>query len=677
MSDRILQLEQALKEFNADHTLLNDPDLLSIKSGIELYGDNQKRQAEDSPQFISSDFEDTSSSASRTMTQSPTIASSNPPAASPASTFVDPKYDLPSMDKGLGLSDEVMTMSHNFPFDDQTGIRQSGLARRQYIRNFLPSREVTEYLWEQAKQNALWQYNPHPNATFMPNLIRHVYDSDLESLCPRRLALILMILAVGTLVDLAQPAESPDSERYYHLARASLCEIPVMEETTVAAIVTLFYMTWYLLVFSDQKKAADHAWGLMGLTAKLAQQIGLHRDSTLKSKMIFEDVEQRRSLFWELMYLDARLSLSLGRPPSLFLKHMDCRRPLYCPPDDSDPAESLHYFQEWKHSCYVECLSPVLEVISSPNLEYKTVLDLDAKIREFSTPAPFRSDLVHSRPFIMQKASLSTALEAVILQLHRTFFTRALSGPEEAFNRRHQYAPSVVAVFLSASRMIATVEALYNQEPALSSRILWYWSNAFSAAVALCLLVSRAPFTCLSPAALHELRRARLLFTAAKDSCPRAQQVVPILETMVEKATQIYDRWAEGQESPKLALRAHDDPKPAAPHTTKEDYIKAFMQHPPAQDAFDMAHPSLTQCIVEVHQRALSLFPMRKPCTCTHRMAHHLPPQRPLLPAMGPHSIQTQMRPSVSRLAAVDSLNFDFGSLNSANSVSNGWLAWF
>ena len=72
---------------------------------------------------------------------------------------------------------------------------------------------------------------------------------------------------------------------------------------------------------------------------------------------------------------------------------------------------------------------------------------------------------------------------SVLLQLHRTFFTRALSEPEEGFNRRHRFAPSVVAIFLSASRMIATVERLYRQEPELSSRILWYWSNAFSAAV--------------------------------------------------------------------------------------------------------------------------------------------------------------------------------------------------
>jgi len=32
-------------------------------------------------------------------------------------------------------------------------------------------------------------------------------------------------------------------------------------------------MTWYLLVFSDKKGAAGYAWGLMGLTAKLAQSV--------------------------------------------------------------------------------------------------------------------------------------------------------------------------------------------------------------------------------------------------------------------------------------------------------------------------------------------------------------------------------------------------------------------
>lgn len=120
-----------------------------------------------------------------------------------------------------------------------------------------------------------------------------------------------------------------------------------MEETNVETITALFYEIWSLLAFSDKKKAAGYAWGLMGLTAKLAQSmsffsedidfliltpVSIFRSVSVcilsrellevysyhlgfaltdcnggKSKVIPEEVDKRRSLFWELLYLDARL----------------------------------------------------------------------------------------------------------------------------------------------------------------------------------------------------------------------------------------------------------------------------------------------------------------------------------------------------------------------------------
>ncbi len=67
--------------------------------------------------------------------------------------------------------------------------------------------------------------------------------------------------------------------------------------------------------------------------------------------------------------------------------------------------------QEWKHSCYVHCLAPVLELISQPNWEYTKVLELDAKIRDFSVPTALRARNPQHRSFLMQKASLTTAIE--------------------------------------------------------------------------------------------------------------------------------------------------------------------------------------------------------------------------------------------------------------------------
>ena len=85
-----------------------------------------------------------------------------------------------------------------------------------------------------------------------------------------------MVLAVGCLVDLKKRApDHPDAEKYHRLARACLCEVPIMEESNVETITALFYEIWYLLVFSDKKKAAEYAWGLMGFTSKIVQSVRL------------------------------------------------------------------------------------------------------------------------------------------------------------------------------------------------------------------------------------------------------------------------------------------------------------------------------------------------------------------------------------------------------------------
>jgi len=68
--------------------------------------------------------------------------------------------------------------------------------------------------------------------------------------------------------------------------------------------------------------------------------------------------------------------------------------------------------QEWKHSCYLHCLAPVLDAVSQPSVNYETVQDLDKRIRDFSIPVPLRNKDAHSRSIIMQRASLSIVLEA-------------------------------------------------------------------------------------------------------------------------------------------------------------------------------------------------------------------------------------------------------------------------
>lgn len=74
------------------------------------------------------------------------------------------------------------------------------------------------------------RYNLDASETFLQNLIHHCYTSPIADLRPRRLALLLMVLSIGSLVDLNRPLGSLYGEAYHHLARASICEIPLMEE---------------------------------------------------------------------------------------------------------------------------------------------------------------------------------------------------------------------------------------------------------------------------------------------------------------------------------------------------------------------------------------------------------------------------------------------------------------
>lgn len=80
--------------------------------------------------------------------------------------------------------------------------------------------------------------------------------------------------------------------------------------------------------------------------------------------------------------------------------------------------------------------------------------------------------------FVVNKLTFRLAL----LQLHRKYFTQAMSDPA-AFDFHHHYAPSVLATYLAAAGVISTVEALFDQEQQLSARFLHFWFNTFSASV--------------------------------------------------------------------------------------------------------------------------------------------------------------------------------------------------
>ena len=84
---------------------------------------------------------------------------------------------------------------------------------------------------------------------------------------------------------------------------------------------------------------------------------------------------------------------------------------------------------------------------------------------------------------------------------------------------------------------------------------------------------------------------------------------------MIDKTNDIYNRWSQGQDIPTVVLKHTMDDYPEFDDSHYQQ--ASYQQQQPRVDSFASAHKSLAQCIVEVHERAKVMFPMRKPCQCS------------------------------------------------------------
>ncbi|CZT13198.1 related to binuclear zinc cluster transcription factor that regulates the ratio between aurofusarin and rubrofusarin biosynthesis [Rhynchosporium agropyri] len=78
-------------------------------------------------------------------------------------------------------------------------------------------------------------------------------------------------------------------------------------------------------------------WSLTGLTLRIAQSLGLHRDGSQFGLTPF-DTEMRRRLWWQICVLDTRASEDQGSDPSIIEFSYDTKLPLSIDDDDLDPV---------------------------------------------------------------------------------------------------------------------------------------------------------------------------------------------------------------------------------------------------------------------------------------------------------------------------------------------------
>ncbi|KAK0202815.1 fungal-specific transcription factor domain-containing protein [Desarmillaria ectypa] len=445
--------------------------------------------------------------------------------------------DVPT-DFEITIPVELPWLEHAFPFTPS--VSRCADEIRHSLHGYLPSASVARRLSEQYYRHAAWMYTPINQKDYLDTIFRPVYEQEYpygEAINSHSLALLFMVLAMGALMDLELPAHSPEAMQYYQLAKAALSINSVFEEQSIPGIQALFIMCHFMF-WND----TEARWVMMGIVVKLAQSVGLHRDSG-KWNLDPEESYRRRCLLWELYVYDSWQSLTYGRPPSFANVHVDAKFPQDASGTHNTNGEMS--FSAWKYTFASECLSIVHDqAFGARPPSYKTLQDLDRKVRSYYVPpslqvpgfggARMGPELEQpSTQLTMQRYIAFAIKEITLFYMHRGFFAQALEDhPSDPMGSK--YAQSVLAAYTSACSFVGLVESLFKQHPALTERMWFLFTHVFSCAIVLGSIAMKAQMA-LAPSALSHLESAHQLFSQVSESS-RTVKILAVLQKLKERA---------------------------------------------------------------------------------------------------------------------------------------------
>ncbi|KAH9479629.1 putative transcriptional regulatory protein C1F7.11c [Psilocybe cubensis] len=453
------------------------------------------------------------------------------------------------------LPPEILNRASSFPISHYSVTGNVGL---QTLYWYLPPAEVAQELRAIYYTYAAWMYHPVNVETFDTEIYPAFYNQTIgpipdEPLLAHKLSILFMILAIGSLMNQALPAYNLEAEKYHQLARAALFHHSFFDIPTINAVQALYLMTHYLFIDERHGTSSGARWATMGLAVKVAQSIGLHRDSG-KWKVDPVETARRRELFWELFTYDSWQSFTFSRPPSFFPPHLDCKMPHLENPSDEQS------FNAWKHRFASECMTLLHDQAFGAKMPtYATVLQLDRKLRAFPVPPilqvagfgnsePRQGGYPDSVMLTLQRHIVLAIREMNLLYLHRSFFARAISDhPKDPLGS--PYGTSVIAAYRSAGSLVAMMRNLHTQLKEPSERMWFLWTHMFSCSIILGSIVTRCPSMSLAPSALVQLDSACELFSKAARGF-RANKVLSIMLHLQEKAHFSLDEFRRGKGSP-------------------------------------------------------------------------------------------------------------------------------
>jgi hypothetical protein len=176
------------------------------------------------------------------------------------------------------LPQEFRLFSQAFPFTPMGSVA----AVQELIETHLPSLERAKVLVKTYFEQASWLFRSVSREQVMDELLPIYYSNSTatppeESKGAHELGLLLLVFAIGALVDLTQEVSSQEAEHYHQLARASICLQPVLEKPSVITIQALHLLGAYNAMSGNELAAKETSmettWSLVILAAHLSQTV--------------------------------------------------------------------------------------------------------------------------------------------------------------------------------------------------------------------------------------------------------------------------------------------------------------------------------------------------------------------------------------------------------------------
>ncbi|KAF8892927.1 hypothetical protein BD779DRAFT_1609955 [Infundibulicybe gibba] len=428
--------------------------------------------------------------------------------ARPPLQELDPSY----------LPPEISICSQAFPFSP-VGVQP--MLVQPMIEAYLPPIRRAITLCETFLEHLSWMFHIVSRQQMVNELIPAIYKNIRTSYGPHDLALMLIVLGIGTLVDLDLPPYSLEAQHYYQLSRAALALQPVLGEQSMVTIKVLHLMSIYNGM-SGKETNLEQSYNLLDFAGQVALRVNIDPSMWgLHGKEAYD----RRVYFWNLMAAVLWQSLVTGRPPCLLTSFIDCRIPSTQDEQLFQRGEVPLGFGIWGFRASLECLIPVVKTtLAVKPPKYEDILNLDRKIRDFALPQP-DNPLDERTATSMRIFVRSHYQDLMLLFLHRGFFAQAMvEAPTNPLGT--EYAPSIRAAYSSACVVLRDTTVQFSKKPLLCARIWRIWSFAFSAAVVVGTVAIRGLALRLEPSALHEFQSACTTFRQAARTNSRAARAM-------------------------------------------------------------------------------------------------------------------------------------------------------